>query len=56
MKAKNGLKRMTMTKGENITFPELRGSHFIGSQSQDCLSVSIESPALKINVAEIITT
>ncbi|KJR46173.1 Phage integrase [Desulfosporosinus sp. I2] len=24
MKAKNGLKRMTMTKGEDITFPELK--------------------------------
>ncbi len=24
MKAKNGLKRMTMTKGEDISFPELK--------------------------------
>jgi len=24
MKTKNGLKRMTMTKGEDITFPELQ--------------------------------
>ena len=24
MKSKNGLKRMTMTKGEDITFPELK--------------------------------
>ena len=24
MKAKNGLKKMTMTKGEDLTFPELQ--------------------------------
>ena len=29
MKSKNGLKRMTMTKREDITFPELKKRHII---------------------------